>query len=136
MKMTLITILSFFTLILTAPPNGVIAIAELKPIHYDSMLDAFMFVESSYRTDVVNSLGYTGILQIGEEMVNEVNRICRIKGIPKSFTLTDRLDSTKSVQMWYIVQSYWNPDYTLKKAAKLWNPLATNNYYKKIKARI
>lgn len=137
MKMISLTfIFCLFFSTLTAPPVKELPIAEGKGIFFDPMLIAFMQVESNFDTDTINRLGYGGILQIGSEMVEEANRISRIKGINQSFTLTDRLDSTKSVQMWYIVQNYWNESYALKRACIVWNPLASINYYRKIKKLI
>jgi hypothetical protein len=133
-KMFLTITLFLICLKLSAPPSGVIAIIDSEPVQvFDKMLYAFQKVESNFDTDTINRLGYGGILQIGQEMINEANRICRIKEIPQSFTLTDRLDSIKSVRVWYIVQNYWNESYTLKKACMVWNPLASVNYYNKIK---
>jgi len=135
MKMIITLILSLFSVVLTAPSLNEVVICKPEQIKvFDNMLNAFMKVESNFDTDTINSLGYGGILQIGQEMINEANRICRIRQICESFTLDDRLDSTKSVRVWYIVQSYWNPSYGLKKACKVWNPLASNRYYTKIKA--
>jgi|WetSurMetagenome_2_1015567.scaffolds.fasta_scaffold00157_69 hypothetical protein len=117
-----------------APDTTVLYIQESQKIQvFDPILYAFMKVESNFQTDVINSLGYAGILQIGPEMIEETNRICELTGNPKSFTLTDRLDSIKSVQIWYIIQNYYNRAYTLENACKLWNPLAGDWYYNKIK---
>ena len=89
------------------------------------MLHSFIKVESNFNDTVINSLGYGGCLQIGQEMVDEVNRICKKEGNPSRYVLKDRLNRGKSIEMWYIVQNYWNPLYDLKRAAKIWNPLAS-----------
>jgi len=134
-RMTTILILSLFFSVLTAPPDQVVYIvAPERIIVFDPMLYAFQKIESNFDCEVVNHLGYTGILQEGPEMIAEANRICKLTGNPKRFTFpAAALDSVKSVQVWYIVQDYWNPKYQLKKACKIWNPLASINYYKKIK---
>lgn len=119
-----------------APENTVLILTEGVRIQFDDMLNSFMWVESNYDTDTVNSLGYGGILQIGSEMIAECNRILKLKGSPLKYVLADRLDSTKSVEMWYLIQGYWNPDYDLTKAAKIWNPLASKEYLKRIKKYI
>jgi hypothetical protein len=138
MKKMLVTLLiTLFCFQLSAPPFERLTILRDEAIKvYDSMLNAFMFVESSYRTNIINSLGYGGILQIGQEMIDETNRICKLNGMIESFKLTDRMDSTKAVRMWYIVQTYWNPSYDLKRACKIWNPLASNNYRRKIQKQL
>jgi hypothetical protein len=137
-RMITIIILTLYFSILTAPPNQTIYIAESNEIRiFDPMLYAFQKVESNFDTDVVNHLGYTGILQEGLEMIAEANRICKMTGNPARFKFPGAaLDSLQSVQIWYIVQNYWNVQYTLKKACKVWNPLASNKYYLKIKKEL
>ena len=133
--LSFILILSLFSSVLTAPPNGVLAIAEGEKIQpFDPTLWAFQSVESNFRPYVVNYLGYTGILQEGPEMIEEANRINKMKGNPIRFTFPESaLDPYQAVQIWYIVQDYWNPKYELRRAAKIWNPLASVKYYNKIK---
>jgi hypothetical protein len=129
---------SLFAFSLFAPGNKTLVIfAGEEIIVFDPILYAFQKVESNFDTDVVNSLGYTGILQEGQEMINEANRICKMTGNPARFTFPgSALDSLQSVQIWYIVQDYWNPRYEVKRACKIWNPLASNRYYLKIKSAL
>jgi hypothetical protein len=136
MKTLLIIFLLIFSVPAFAPGSGEAVIFRDEAIYFDRMLYSFQAVESNFDTKVINSLGYGGILQIGQEMINEANRICKLTGNPAEFTLIDRLDSTKSVQIWYIVQNYWNPSYDLMRACKVWNPLASKEYYQKIKQLI
>ncbi len=133
MLMTIIILMCFGTL--TAPPFKTIYLEEVDKIKvYDPMLTAFMQVESNFRVNIVNHLGYTGILQEGQEMINEANRLCKMQGLTCRFTFPESaLDSLESVKIWYIVQTYWNPSYDIIKAAKTWNPLSSINYYLKIK---
>jgi len=112
----------------SAPGRAEMCIAESKSITYDPILFAFMEAESNFRTDVVNHLGYTGILQIGQEMITDANRIQK----NHVFTLSDALDSTKSVQIWYIMQNHYNRSYTLKNACRIWNSTASEKYIEKI----
>lgn len=138
MKATLILILLLICNSLTAPPSNLVQFEKPKPIYKkDPMLFAFMHVESNFRTNIVNSLGYTGILQIGQEMINEANRINVLTGNPIRFKFPESaLDSLQSVHVWYTVQKYWNPKYSLIKAAKIWNPLASEMYLTRIKKLI
>jgi len=136
-RMSTIILIFLFSIPAFAPAEIFLPIPKAEPIRvFDPMLYSFQFVESSFDTDTVNSLGYGGILQIGQEMVDEANRICILTGNPACFVLDDRLDSTKSVQMWYIAQNYWNPKYELRKACKIWNPMASEKYYLKLKKMI
>lgn len=132
--MTTMILISVFFWQVAAPPANSVMIFESEVIMpYDPMLYAFQKVESNFNVSVVNWLGYTGILQIGQEMTDEANRICKLTGNPKRFTFPESaLDSLQSVQIWYIVQSHWNPTYELKRACKIWNPLASERYYNKI----
>ena len=135
MRTILFFILFMFTRCLSATKVKEIFILQPEPIkQFDSILFAFMKVESGNRDSVVNSKGYTGVLQIGKVMVDEANRICRLTGNPSRFTYEDRLDSVKSVRVWYVVQSYKNPTYDLQKAAHVWNPGHSEKYINKIKS--
>lgn len=121
-----------------APTDQVFYIKQAETIKvFDPMLHAFQKVESNFNTDVVNRLGYTGILQEGPEMIAEANRICEITGNPARFTFPgSALDSLQAVQIWYVVQQYRNPSYSLKIACKIWNPLAGKKYYHKIREQL
>jgi len=99
---------------------------------YDPLLFSFIEVESKWMPDTINALGYVGILQIGHVMIEEVNRICRIKKIDKYYVINDALDVRKSVEIWYLVQRYWNPKYQFRKAIKVWNPTASKKYRVKL----
>lgn len=136
MRYIFIFLFLLFSASMKAPTNTVLILTEGVRVQFDDMLNSFMWVESNYDTDTVNSLGYGGILQIGSEMIAECNRILKLKGSPLKYVLSDRLNSTKSVEMWYLIQGYWNPDYDLVKAAKIWNPLASKEYLKRIKKHI
>ena len=138
MKSILIILFLLFTLSLKAPSYERIVIVRAESVRpFDPILNAFMFVESNYRTDVVNSLGYTGVLPIGQEMTDEANRIKEMSGSPIRFTFPGcALDSLQSVQIWYTVQSYWNKSYSVKRACKVWNPEASVRYYNKVKSNL
>lgn len=133
--MITIAILTLTTTLLFAPGFTRLNILDNEPIRiFDPVLFAFQKVESNFDTDVVNSLGYTGILQEGSEMIAEANRICELTNNPARFEFpAAALDSLQSVQIWYIVQDYWNPGYSIKKAAKIWNPKASKRYYGKLR---
>ena len=132
MKLMLTILLLTITFEVFAPTDKTIILPEGERIHYDPMLYSFMAVESNFDTDTVNSLGYGGILQIGSEMISECNRILGLKGSPLKYVLEDRLDSTKSVEIWYLIHSWHNKEYELNRACKIWNPLADSRYYTRI----
>ena len=132
MTITILLILIF--LILKAPEYRCLWIEKSETITiFDPMLYAFEKVESDFVTDTINKLGYGGILQIGQEMIDEVNKLCVKHNIPYQFTLDDRLDRLKSEHIWRIVQYFHNPKYDLKKACLIWNPKANSKYLMRIK---
>jgi hypothetical protein len=62
-------------------------------------------------------------------MLKEVNRLV---GYEK-YTVKDCLDSLKSIEMFWIVQNYWNPANEIKKGCQVWNGISKKNkYYAKI----
>jgi hypothetical protein len=136
--MILIILLTLFSAIAKAPPailSFPILIAEKIQV-FDPMLFAFEYVESSFDPDTINRLGYGGILQIGQEMINEANRLCILYGLPDRFVLNDRINIHKAEKIWYIVHYHWNPTYKYKKACHVWNPLGSKGYDRKVKDAI
>jgi len=134
-RLLLLLCFAILPLVATCPAGGIIYIAESEPIRiFDPMLWAFQKVESNFDSDVINWLGYAGILQEGQEMIDEANRICEIKNMPFFFTYSESaLNPNEAIQIWYIVMEHRNPEYQLKSASKIWNPLASQRYYKKTK---
>lgn len=107
-----------------APLNGVLSMVEAPVISTgpDYILMAHVIKESNgfveaykYDEDAV------GILQITEDGVREANRICKLLNIKKHFSMNDRWDPHKSIEMWYIIQGYRNPKYDLTIASRIWN---------------
>lgn len=91
-------------------------------IKYDPTLMAIMRYESNFDTKAINyKEDAQGILQIRPVMVNEANRILKELGRMERFELQDRLDSLKSVRIYYTVQNYHNPTGNPETSAKLWN---------------
>ena len=132
-KMITIIIFIFLFLPLHAPEYHYLYFQESEGIRvFDKMLYAFEKVESDFNCDTVNSCNAGGILQITPKMIAECNRITKLLKIPFRCVLSDRLDSLKSVQIWYIVQNYWNLGYDLKRACKIWNPKGDKRYYIRI----
>ena len=130
----IICFLSLFTS-LTAPPYPELPIVQSESISpHQPLAMAFQYVESSFRTNIINKLGYTGIMQEGQEMINEANRICKLTGNTKRFTFPEAgLDSLQSTQVWYIVMDFHNGSYQLNRAADIWNHLGTPEYIRRLK---
>jgi hypothetical protein len=79
-------------------------------IHRNSLISAIVFVESKGNPNAKSKDGSVGIMQIKPVMVNEVNRILRRKCLPVQYTLDDRKDPKKSMEMFWVFQSFYNPD--------------------------
>ena len=108
-----------------APVYKTYYIAISKPCYIyniqDPMLRAFIQVESGFNPEAVNPIsGARGILQYLPIMIEEVNKICVKKNIPKKFTWEDAWDPYLSIDIWYIVQNYHNPEYDIQKACRIW----------------
>ncbi len=117
----------------------------------DVLYSSIVWVESKGNANAKSRDGSVGIIQIKPVMVKEVNRICKIKGIDKKFTLADRKDPSKSSEMFWIYQEFYNPginrDSLSKKdmeiMARKWNggpeghrKKATNKYWRKVSKRV
>jgi hypothetical protein len=98
---------------------------ESKPIYKYNLSDPFaravFYYESRLNPDAVNKIsGARGIGQITEIMIKEVNKICKILGLPNQYTWDDAFDPIKSIEIWYIVQGYKNPEYYYDLACRIW----------------
>ena len=141
---TVITIATAFVLIAMKPfSKGEV----LKDVLYSSIV----WVESKGNANAKSRDGSVGIIKIKPVMVKEVNRICKIQGLDKKFTLADRNNTAKSAEMFWIYQEFYNPDLNLDSLSKedmavlarKWNggpkghmKRATKKYWKKVSKRV
>ena len=117
----------------------------------DVLYSSIVWVESKGDANAKSRDGSVGIIQIKPVMVKEVNRICKIKGIDKKFTLADRKNPNKSEEMFWIYQEFYNPDINrdslskedMEIMARKWNggpeghrKKATRKYWKKVSKRV
>ena len=88
----------------------------------NTLVDAVMYVESRNNPNAWNKReDACGVLQIRPIMINDVNRIISKKNIPKVYTLADRWNKTKSIEIFYIIQEYYSPNGTPERIARVWN---------------
>lgn len=113
---------------LKSPIKWVYSNQQEEMYDWETFIKAIVWVESRGKHDAVGKCDDVGVLQLRRIMVDEANRIIG----SNHFTYQDRLDSVKSIEMFNIVQAHRNPNYCLKKAAKIWNPTAGDWYYNKI----
>ncbi len=81
-----------------------------------------------------------GCLQIRPIMLQEVNRILRLQGKPKRYTLNDRWNREKSIEMFWVWKNFHHQNSSNEKIARNWNggprginKEATAHYWKKVK---
>lgn len=95
---------------------------------WDRMIDALIKVESGGKSTAVNpKTGASGILQIMPIYVKDANRISG-----RNYTLEDRFDPDKSLEMFCIIQNHYNPDHDIEKAIRSHNPGAGDWYYDRV----
>ena len=107
------------------------------------LLSAIMFVESSYDDLAYNAYeDAVGCLQIRKCMVDDVNRILKLKKLHKRFTYNDRWSRFKSIEMFDVYCSHYNL-ITSEEIARCWNggPRGMTNeitvgYWKKVENQL
>lgn len=117
----------------------------------DVLYSSIVWVESKGDVNARSRDGSLGIIQIKPVMVKEVNRICKIKGMDKRFTLSDRRDPDKSKEMFWIYQEFYHPELNwdsvstkqMESMARKWNggpkgekKRGTRKYWKKVSNRL
>jgi hypothetical protein len=133
MRLILTILFLFISIRLLAPDAKILYIQKLDPLKsIDKILLAFELTESNMNETVINSLGYAGILQEGQQIIDDANRINELNGNPYRFELSDRLNQRKAVWIWYTIQNHYNPSYRINRACDLWNSLGGEVYYKRV----
>ena len=118
---------------------------EPKPIH--KLVNALIYVESKGNDSAIGDrhLGTPsiGVLQIRPIMVREANRILKMQGKNKRFTLKDRFNKEKSIEIFMIWKNYHHPDSNFETIARNWNggpngykSSKTVNYWNKVKNKL
>ena len=87
--------------------------------HYLPLINAIVHVESRGNTTLVGKNGDVGIMQQLEISVKEANRLNKFND--KNYTLKDRLDPKSQIEMFLIIQDYYNKSGDFETAARLWN---------------
>ena len=110
-----------------------------KPIettHEISAFDIFVLalieVESENDAQAVGKADDAGILQITPIFLQEANRV---QG-ERVYELDDRFSIQRSLEMFYDINNFHNPDLDIDKAIKIHNPKASSYYKRKILKKI
>jgi len=90
------------------------------------LVTALIFVESRGNDSAIGDRHLVGeeavgALQIRPIMVREVNRILRIQKSDIRFTLKDRFDRAKTIEMFYVWKNYHHKDSEPEVIARNWN---------------
>ena len=125
-------------LFLTTSSMGVV-----RSIPKNNLIEAIIYVESRGDTLAHNiSENAVGCLQIRPIMVREVNRLLAKNDIPKVYTLAERWNKAKSIEMFNVIKDNTiNP--TNEKLARNWNggwngykKQSTLKYWHKVKQQL
>lgn len=107
-----------------------------KYIDFDKLIKSIIIVESNDGLYTLNG-DQIGHMQIRPILVKDVNKIIG----EDRYTHDDAWDKDKSIEMFLIYQSYYNPDMDIEKGARIWNggpagehKPATTTYWNKVKA--
>jgi hypothetical protein len=90
------------------------------------LLTALIFVESRGNDSAIGDKHLVGneaigVLQIRPIMVREVNRILKLQKSDKRFTLKDRFERDKSIEMFYIWKNHHHKNSDAETIARNWN---------------
>jgi len=86
------------------------------------LVDAMIFVESRGNDTISNKKGdCIGCLQETKTLVRDVNRILKLWKVDKIYFYKDRKNRQKSIEMFMIVNKYYNKNSNWEKIAKSWN---------------
>ena len=113
--------------------------AQDTNVDYSRLITAIGTVESKLNDKAVNGV-HAGFLQIAKVTVAECNRINKIKKVSKRYTLQDRFNHQKSIEIFYTIQGFYNPSGDLHYGILLWNegcsamkkPKRKTSYYNKV----
>ncbi len=122
---------------------GLESFAQSTPTknRWDNLIKAISVVESKENPRAVNGK-HVGILQISPVVVKECNRINKLKKKQKQYQYNDRYSKEKSIEMFWIIQDFYNPSHNIEKAIRLWNGgnkytvKGTEKYYRKVKKEL
>ena len=89
---------------------------EDKLTEWQALTMAIALTESRFKPDAVGTLGDSGILQLREVYIQEVNRVCGT-----DYAIEDAFDIGKSIEIFNKMQEAKNPSYSIDKAIALHN---------------
>lgn len=136
LKVFVLFILCLFFQPLHAAGSGSSASVDSN-FDWTPVVKAIIQVESKGNPNAVSGAS-VGVLQITPILVAECNNILRSRRSKKRFKLTDRLNVSKSIEMFKLIQSFHNPKNNIEQAIRSWNGgmrysiRRTQSYYNKV----
>lgn len=108
--------------------DSIVMYKDGRDYDWEMFTQALIWVESKGDSKAVGKNNDIGVLQITPIIIKDVNRIlgCEV------YTLEDRLDSLKSVEIFDIIQDHYNPQHDYHLALKIWNGKAPLSYHRKV----
>lgn len=106
------------------------------------VIEAIIHVESGGDDNAIGAGNAVGAMQITPILIKEVNLILKRRGLEGSYSLDDRFSREKSIEMFYLIQSYFNPNNDVEQAIRAWNggmgytKAGTERYYTKVTNRM
>lgn len=95
---------------------------KIKQPNLNSLINAMILVESNDNDSAYNdSEKAVGCLQIRPIMLRECNRILEIQKSIKRYTLNDRWDRFKSIEIFRIVSNFHSDTTNHESLARFWN---------------
>ena len=113
--------------------------AQNTTVDYNRLITAIGTVESGLNENARSGV-HAGFLQISKVCVADCNRINKLKGVSTRYTLQDRFNHQKAIEMFWIIQNFYNPQLDIDYMVLLWNignsamkkPKRKTKYYKKV----
>ena len=116
---------------------------NVQPYTLEQIAQAIIKVESGGNPKAFNPNGNcAGILQITQGLVKQCNIWLKNVKSKKRYTLKDRFDKSKSMEMFYMVQSHYNKKSDVERAIRIWNGgpgftrRGTQRYYEKVMKKL
>ena len=96
---------------------------------WNLLIEAIIRVESNGNDSIVNHKNAGGCLQLTPIYIAEANHIIGKKGY---YSVDDRFDRHKSIEIFKVVNGFHNPEKDFSRAIKLHNPLAGEWYMNRV----
>lgn len=101
---------------------------KITDAKWDRFTKALIWIESRGDSLAVGSKNDVGVLQITPILIEDANRILGYE----AYTLEDRKNRIKSIEIFNVIQDHYNPTHDLHLALKVWNSRAPISYHENV----